>query len=184
MIAIKLFLKILYDVARYAQNKNYENLKRTDIFLLITLNIINTIITIPNFLLDRKVCTQEDGEDLCYINKPLNLRDATWQYLTLAVVISTTIILFIILKLTKVYREDSESKQLINSRLDVQSKPVKIESSDIIEITTKDTEVVILNSLLYDENNNPCYPTKYGGRLEKNQVTDFLYGGISIRRGE
>lgn len=184
MIGIKLFVKILYDVARYGQNKNYENLKRTDIFLLITLNIINTIITIPNFLLDRKVCTQEDGEDLCYINKPLNLRDETWQYLTLAVVISTTIILFIILKLTKVYREDSDSKQLINSRLDVESKPVKIESSDIIEITTKDTEVVILNSLLYDENNNPCYPTKYGGRLEKNQVTDFLYGGISIRRGE
>lgn len=42
----------------------------------------------------------------------------------------------------------------------------------------------ILNTLHYDENNNPYYPTKYGGRLEKNQVNDFLYGGISIRRGE
>lgn len=50
MIGIKLLVKILYDVARYDHYKNYENLKRTDIFLLITLNIINAIITIPNFL--------------------------------------------------------------------------------------------------------------------------------------
>ena len=184
MIGIKLFVKILYDVARYGQYKNYENLKRTDIFLLVTLNIINTIITIPNFLLDREVCAQQDGEDLCYTNKPLNLSDETWQYLTLAVVISTTIILFILLKLTKVYRADFNSKQLLNTGIDAQNKPVKIESSDIIENTTKDTEVVILNTLLYDENNNPYYPTKYGGRREKNHVTDFLYGGISIRRGE
>lgn len=184
MIGIKLLLKILYDVARYGHYKNYENLKRTDIFLLITLNIINAIITIPNFLLERKVCAQEDGKDLCYINKPLNLSDETWLYLTLAVVISTTIILFILLKITKIYRSDSNSKQLLNTGIDVKNEPVKIEGSDIIEITPKDTEVFILNTLLYDENNNPYYPTKSGRRVEKNQVNDFLYGGISIRRGE
>lgn len=178
MIGMKLFVKILYDVARYGQYKNYENLKRTDILLLIFLNII---ITIPYFLLDREVCTQKNGEDLCYTNKPLNLSDETWSFLILYVVLSTTFILF---KLIKVFSTESSSTKVPNTNLDVESKPVKIESSDIIEITTKDTEVVILNTLLYDENNNPYYPTKYGGRREKNHVTDFLYGGISIRRGE
>ena len=184
MIGIKLFLKILYDVARYGQYKNYENLKRTDIFLLITLNIINTIITIPNFLLDRKVCVQQDGEDLCYINKPLNLSDETWQYLTLAVVISTTIILFILLKLTKVYRADSNSKQPPNTGIDAQNNPVKIESSDIIGSTPNDTEVVILNTTPYDRNNEPFYQTLYMRKAEKNNVNDFVNGGIGFRRSE
>ena len=178
MTAIKLLIKILYDVARYGRYKNYENLKRIDIFALIFCNIS---IFLPNFLLDRKVCAQKDEKELCYINKPLNISDETWGYLSLFVIMVS---IRVLVKLIKVYREENKSQEVINTSHEAEGNPAKVESADIIEIAPKEKEVVILNTLYYDKNNVPYYLTKSGSRVEKNHVSDFFYGGISFRRGE
>ena len=178
MTAIKMLIKILYDVARYGRYKNYKNLKRIDIFILIFCNIS---IFLPNFLLDKKVCTLKDDKELCYINKPLNISEETWGDLSLVVIIVSIIVL---VKLIKVYEEENKSQEVINTSNEAEGNHVKVESTDIIEIAPKDKEVVILNTLYYDENNEPYYLTKNGVRVEKNHVSDFFYGGISFRRGE
>jgi hypothetical protein len=179
MTAIKLLIKILYDVARYGRYKNYENLKRIDLFALIFCNIS---IFLPNFLLDRKVCAQKYEKELCYINKPLNISDETWRYLSLFVIIVS---ISVLVKLIKVYRGENKTQEVINTSHEAEGNLAKVESNDSLEIAPKDKEIVILNTLYYDKNNEPYYLTyPYGNRVEKNHVSDFFYGGISFRRGE